>query len=85
MKFCLMMQQTETRIHTVANALRGVWRDRDTNDIFAHCSLIYYFLDFNFSNFVCPSEFHPLIWFFFKKFIQEKEKCPKNHPKRLSS
>ena len=44
--------------------LRGVWSDRDTNDIFAHCSLIFYFLDFKFSNFVYPSELHPLMWFF---------------------
>ena len=27
-------------------SLRGAWRDRDTNDIFAHCSLIFYFPDF---------------------------------------
>ena len=46
--------------------LRGAWSDRDTNDIFAHCSLIFPFLDFKFSNFVCPSELHPLIWFFCK-------------------
>ena len=45
--------------------LRGAWSDRDTNDIFAHCSLIFYFLDLKFSNFVCPSELYPLIWFFF--------------------
>ena len=45
-------------------ALRGAWSDRDTNDIFAHCSLIFYYLDFKFSNFVCPSELHPLMWFF---------------------
>ena len=65
--------------------LRGAWRDRDTNDIFARCSLISYFLDFKFSNFICLSELHPLIWFFFKKSFQKKEKYPKNHPKRLSS
>ena len=41
--------------------LRGAWSDRDTNDIFAHCSLIFYFLDLKFSNFVCPSELHPLM------------------------
>ena len=45
--------------------LRGAWSDGDTNDIFAHCSLIFYYLDFKFSNFVCPSELHPLICFFF--------------------
>ena len=64
----------------------GAWRNRDTNDIFAHCSLIFifYFLDFNFFNFVCPSELHRLIWLFFKKFLRKK-KCPKKSPKRLSS
>ena len=45
------------------------WGDRDTNDIFAHCPLFFYFLDFKFSNLVCPSELHHLILFF-----QEKEK-----------
>ena len=45
---------------------KGAWSDRDTNDIFAHCSLIFYFLDFKFSNFVCSSELHPLICFFCK-------------------
>ena len=65
--------------------LRGAWRDRDTNDIF--CSLLphFYFLDFKFSNFVCPSEFHPLIWFFFKNSFRKKKNIQKNHPKRLSS
>ena len=67
------------------NVLRGAWSDRDTNDIFAHCSLIFYFIDFKFSNIVCPSELHPLMWFFLKKFLQEKEKYSKNHPKRLST
>ena len=65
--------------------LRGAWSDRDTNDIFAHCSLIFYFLDLKFSNFVCPYELHPLIMVLFKKFLQEKEKYPKNLSKRLSS
>ena len=59
------------------NILRGAWRDRDTNDIFAHCSLIFYFLDFKFSNFVRLFELHPLIWFFFKKFLQKKENVRK--------
>ena len=54
--------------------LRGAWRDRDTNDIFAHCSLIFYFLDFKFSNFVCPSQLHPLIWFFSADIPSGKEK-----------
>ena len=71
--------------HLTPSNLRGAWRDREPNDIFGHCSLLFYFLDFKFSNFVCPSERHPLIWLFFKKFLQEKENYPKNHPKRLSS
>ena len=50
----------------LCNLKGGVWSDRDTNDIFAHCSLIFHFLDFKFSNFICPSELHPLIWFFCK-------------------
>ena len=53
-------------------ALRGAWRDRDTNDIFAHCSLIFYFLDFKFSNFVYPSVLHRLIWFFLNSFRKKK-------------
>ena len=52
-------------------ALRGAWRDRDQNDTFAHCALIFYFLDFKFSNFVCLPELHPLIWLFLKN--QENE------------
>ena len=53
--------------------LRGAWTDRDTNDIFAHCSLIFYFLDFKFSNFVCPSKLHPFIWSFFKNSFRKKK------------
>ena len=68
-----------------ARNLRGAWTDRDTNDIAAHCSLISYFLDFKFSNFVCLSELHPLIWFFFKNSFRKKKSIRKNHPKRLSS
>ena len=52
-------------------ALRGAWRDCDTNDIFAHCSLIFYFLDFKFFNFVCLSELHSLIWLFFKNSFRK--------------
>ena len=60
--------------------LRGAWTDRDTNNIFAHCSLIFYFLDFKFSNFVCPSEVNVLICFFF--FIPSgKRKISKKPPK----
>ena len=57
--------------------LRGAWSDRDTNDIFAHCSLIFCYLDFKFSNFVCPSELRPLIWFFLKKFFRKKKNIRK--------
>ena len=57
--------------------LRGAWRDRDTNDVFAHCSLTFYFLDFKFSNFVCPSELHPLIWFFLKNSFRKKNNIRK--------
>ena len=63
--------------------LRGEWRDRDTNDIFAHCSLIFYFLDFKFSNFVFPSELHPLIWFFLK-FLQKKKNIRKTTQSALA-
>ena len=58
-------------------SLRGEWRDRDTNDIFAHCSLIFYFLDFKFSNFVCPSVLHRLIWFFLKKSFRKRKNIRK--------
>ena len=36
---------TSLRAISILQDLRGAWRDRDTNDIFAHCSLIFYFLD----------------------------------------
>ena len=62
-----------SRARSASCALRGAWRDRDTNDIFAHSSLIFYFLDFKFSNFVCLSELHPLIWFFFKNSFRKKK------------
>ena len=64
--------------------LRGAWRDRDTNDIFAHCSLIFYFLDFKFSNFVCPSKLHPLIWFFFKNSFRKKKNIRKTTQNALA-
>ena len=57
--------------------LRGAWTDCDTNDIFAHCSRIFYFLDFKFSNFVCLSELHPLIWFFFLNSFRKKKNIQK--------
>ena len=53
--------------------LREAWTDRDTNNIFARCSLIFYFLDFKFSNFVCPSELHLLIWSFLKNSFRKKK------------
>ena len=64
--------------------LRGAWSDRDTNDIFAHCSLIFYFLDFKFSNFICLFELHPLIWFFFKKSFRKKKSIRKTTQNALA-
>ena len=64
--------------------LRGAWRDRDTNDIFAHCSFISYFLDFKFSNFICLSELHPLIWFFFKNSFRKKKNIRKTTQNALA-
>ena len=65
--------------------LRGAWSDRDTNDIFAHCSLIFYFLDFKFSNFVCPSVLHRLIWFFLKNSFKKKKNIGKTTQNALAS
>ena len=64
--------------------LRGAWRDRDTNDIFAHCSLIFYFLDFKFSNFVFPSVLHRLIWFFLKNSFRKKKNIRKTTQNALA-
>ena len=64
--------------------LRGAWRDRDTNDIFANCSLIFYYLDFKFSNFVCPSELHPFIWFFLKNSFTKKKNIRKTSQNALA-
>ena len=69
---------------SVSPFLRGAWRDRDTNDIFAHCSLIFYFLDFKFSNFVCFSELYPLIWFFFKNSFRKKKNIRKTTQNALA-
>ena len=53
--------------------LRGAWRDRDPSDIFAHCSLIFYFLDFKFSNFVLLNFIlSSLSFFFFNSFRKKK-------------
>ena len=65
------------RLTKIQDLLRGAWRDRDTNDIFAHCSLIFYFLDLKFSNFVCPSVLHRLIWFFLKNSFRKKKNIRK--------
>ena len=65
-------------------ALRGAWRDCDTNDIFAHCSLISYVLDFKFSNFICLYELHPLIWFFFKNSFRKKKSIRKTTQNALA-
>ena len=67
-----------------ATSLRGAWSDRDTNDIFAHCSIIFYFLDFKFSNFVCLSAPHPLIWFFFKNSFRKKKNIQKTTQNALA-
>ena len=50
------------------------------------CSLpsYFYFLDFKFSNFVCPSELHPLIWFFFKNSFRKKNNIPKTAQNALA-
>ena len=64
--------------------LRGAWRDRDTNNIFAHCSLIFYFLDFKFSKFVCPSVLHGLIWFFLKNSFRKKKNIRKTTQNALA-
>ena len=60
------------------------WRDRDTNGISAHSSLISYFLDFKFSNFICLSELHPLIWFFFKNSFRKKKSIRKTTQNALA-
>ena len=65
-------------------SLRGAWRDRDTNDIFAHSYLIFYFLDFKFSNFVCLSELYHLIWFFFKNSFRKKKNIQKTTQNALA-
>ena len=60
--------------------LRGAWRDRDPNDLFAHCSLIFYFLNFKFPTLFVLLNF--ILWLgSFFKFLQENEKYPKKPPK----
>ena len=68
----------------VPTGMRTTGSRKQSRTFLLTAPLVFYFLDFKFSNFVCLSEVHPLIWFF-KKILQEKEKYPKNHPKRLSS
>ena len=77
---CVCIQEQQWK----QQQLRGAWRDRDTNDIFAHCSLISYFLDFKFSNFICLSELHSLIWFFFKNSFRKKESIRKTTQNTLA-
>ena len=82
--FRLHAQKNEKESRLTVSHLRGAWSDRDTNDIFAHCSLIFYFLDFKFSNFVCPSELHPLIWFFLKNSFRKKKNIRKTSQNALA-
>ena len=70
--------------YRISGRLRGAWRDRDTNDIFAHCSLVFYFLDFKFSNFVCPSVFYRLIWFFLQTSFRKKKNIRKTTQNALA-
>ena len=65
-------------------AIRGAWSDRNTNDIFAQCPLIFYFVDFKFSNFVCPSELHPLIWFLCKNSFRKEKNFRKTTQNALA-
>ena len=90
-RFCVSKVITTAHVHKSgvifhfsSRALRGAWSDRDTNDIFAHCSLIFYYLDFKFSNFVCPSELHPLIWFFLKNSLRKKKNIQKTSRNALA-
>ena len=75
--FLLPIENMNQEFKYQQKLFKRAWRDRDTNGIFAHCSLIFYFLDFKFSNFVCPSELHPLIWFFFKNSFRKKKNIRK--------
>ena len=68
----------------VGTSVRGAWSDRDTNDIFAHSSLIFYYLDFKFSTFVCPSKLHALIWFFLKNSFRKKKNIRKTTQNALA-
>ena len=54
----------------------NTWRDRDPNDIVAHCSFFFCYPDYKFSNFVCPSELHPFFFFFFFTLIWFLLKIP---------
>ena len=79
---CVRLRLTVTGC--LQTQLRGAWSDRDTNDIFADCSLIFYFLDLKFSNFVCPSELHPLIWSFSKISFRKKKNIRKTSQNALA-
>ena len=80
----IFLKMIKSRVTTRGPSLRGAWSDRDTNDIFAHCSLIFYYLDFKFSNFVCPFELHPLIWFFLKNSFRKKKNIRKTSQNSLA-
>ena len=77
---CLVFK---TPSHFSAFSLRSVEKSPPERH-FAHCSL-FHFLDFKFYSVACPSELHPLVWFFLKVPSEKREKYPKTHPKRLSS
>ena len=81
---CFCWLDSETAHWQQRECLRGAWSDRDTNDIFAHCSLIFHFLDFKFSNFICLFELHPLIWFFFKNSFRKKKSIRKTTQNALA-
>ena len=81
---CLSHSSSVLAANDCRVVLRGAWTDRDTNDIFAHCPLIFYFLYFKFSNFVCFSELHPLIWFFFKNSFRKKKNIQKTTQNALA-
>ena len=51
---------------------------------FCSLLLIFYFLDLKFSNFFCPSELHPLIWFFLKYSFGKKKNIRKTTKNALA-
>ena len=82
---CHNAEYSKVLIVRSGSILRGAWSDRDTNDIFAHCSLIFllsWLQIFQLCLSFWTSSFDMVL---FEKFLQEKEKYLKNLPKRLSS